>query len=81
MGAWIEIISTHPQSVQGLSLLSWERGLKYLLACLLYTSLTRFAALKDIDLLVTDNGLSDDDYKKLRKAAIEVIKVELEISE
>ena len=44
-------------------------------------ALTRFAALKDIDLLVTDNGLSDDDYKKLRKAAIEVIKVELEISE
>ncbi len=36
-------------------------------------ALTRFAPLPDIDLLVTDRGLSDSDRGKLRRAGIEVI--------
>ena len=41
-------------------------------------ALTRFAALNDIDLLVTDDALSDEDYKKLKKSSIEIIKVSSE---
>ena len=39
-------------------------------------SLTRFAALEDIDLLVTDTGLTAEDETKLRSHDIEVIKTE-----
>ncbi len=39
-------------------------------------SLTRFAALEDIDLLVTDAGLTAEDETKLRSHDIEVIKTE-----
>ena len=38
-------------------------------------ALTRFASLKDIDLLVTDDELVPDDEVKLKKAGIEIIKV------
>ena len=38
-------------------------------------ALTRFASLKDIDLLVTDDDLPPDDETKLNKAGIEIIKV------
>ena len=37
-------------------------------------SLTRFASLKEVDLLVTDDGIPADDEKKLQKAGIEIIK-------
>jgi DeoR family transcriptional regulator of aga operon len=39
-------------------------------------SLTRFAPLDDIDLLVTDTGLTAEDELKLRSHDIEVIKTE-----
>lgn len=38
-------------------------------------ALTRFAALKEIDLLVTDKDLSAEDFRKLEKAGIEIIQV------
>ena len=38
-------------------------------------ALTRFASLKDIDLLVTDDDFSPADEAKLKKAGIEIIKV------
>ena len=39
-------------------------------------SLTRFASLEDIDLLVTDQGLTAEDEAKLRSRGIEVIRAE-----
>ena len=38
-------------------------------------ALTRFASLKDIDLLITDDDFSPADETKLKKAGIEIIKV------
>ena len=38
-------------------------------------ALTRFAALSEIDLLVTDSGLADEDRRKLRRAGLEILKV------
>ena len=38
-------------------------------------ALTRFASLRDIDLLVTDDDLSPVDEAKLKKAGIEIIKI------
>ncbi len=40
-------------------------------------ALTRFAAPREIDLLVTDSALSDSDERKLRQAVLEIIKVPL----
>ena len=38
-------------------------------------ALTRFASLEEIDLLVTDHGLSPEDQEKLEKAGLEILKV------
>ena len=41
VGAWIEIDIISPSSTDFLSLLSWERGLKYLLSMMLLMVLCR----------------------------------------
>jgi DeoR family fructose operon transcriptional repressor len=41
-----------------------------------HRALTRFASLQEVDLLVTDSGLSQEDTEKLEQNKIEIIKVE-----